>query len=330
MATLYLLPFIFLIFNCSTPKEVISVSDSPSISLLRSVKSENLQPTRWDTGDTTVSNEDRLDLLIPHVTGIGGVYVGVGSEQNLTIAAWAGSEFIYLMDFTKIVVNSNYISIEFLKESENPEGFIFLWSIRGREKAHQLLKEKKPASPELLKLYDKISPLIRKRHATNLMLAKKYNYSMFMTDQKLYSHVRKLALEDKIYPVQGNLLGNETLNEIGNTLQKSSLKLGIFYMSNAEEYFSYNDNFKTSVNNLPSNTKSIVLRTISVRKDRFPWSPGSEYSTPIGFHYAVQKLENFKKWLNTPRKNLNSLAILLEAGDTDKINGVTVISKDPN
>ena len=320
---------VFFIFQCSSPKEIKSVSnDKPQVNL-RSVKSEMHNPTRWDVGDTTVSNEDRLDLLIPHLKGVKGAYIGVGSEQNLTLAAWADSEFIYLMDFTKIVVDSNKISILFLKEAETPEQFIFFWSKKGRESAKKLLQEKLPEEKDLPKLYDKVSSFIQRRHSTNLKLSKIYNYPMFMTDQNLYSHIRKLAVEDKIFPVQGNLLGKETFYEIGTVLKKNNLNLGILYMSNAEEYFKYNDHFRNSINNLPSDPSSVVIRTISVRRDLFPWSPGSDYSTQIGFHYAVQKLDNFKKWMGLNRSNLSSLNILMEGGDTDKTHGLTIVKKDP-
>lgn len=66
------------------------------LGIFKETPQETLIPTKWDVGDTTVSNEDRLDLLIPHVQNIGNAYVGVGSEQNLTIAAWAKSDFIIL------------------------------------------------------------------------------------------------------------------------------------------------------------------------------------------------------------------------------------------
>jgi hypothetical protein len=89
-------------------------------------------------------------------------------------------------------------------------------------------------------------------------------------------------------------------------------------MSNAEEYFTYNDNFKSSVTNLLGIQTSLVVRTVSVRKDRFPWSPGSEISTKRGFHYSVQKLDNFKKWLNFPRKTLSSPEFFWKAGKQTK------------
>lgn len=124
---LMFLSFIFLF--CSGPKKIeesqnVSLNEGNIVSKLKETPQETLVPTKWDVGDTTVSNEDRLDLLIPHVQNLGNVYVGVGSEQNLTIAAWAKSDFIYLMDFTQIVVHANTITILFLQKSEKSYNFV--------------------------------------------------------------------------------------------------------------------------------------------------------------------------------------------------------------
>ncbi|ASV12696.1 LIC_10091 family lipoprotein [Leptospira santarosai] len=299
------------------------------LGILKETPQEALVSTKWDVGDTTVSNEDRLDLLIPHVQNIGNVYVGVGSEQNLTIAAWAKSDFIYLMDFTQIVVHANTITILFLKKSEKKEDFIRLWGKEGEKEALELIQASF-SDPEIYKkVYKQASPFIRKRHKTNLMLAQKYNYKMFQTDEEQYSYIRKLAIEGRIVPVRGNLLGNTTLTGIGNTLKKIDHKIGIIYFSNAEEYFAYPQEFKNSILNLPIEENSLVVRTISVRKDLFPWSPGSEISTDRGFHYCVQKISNFQKWLTSDKPGLRSLQVMVEGGTVDKKNGITVVDKEP-
>ncbi|PJZ69880.1 hypothetical protein CH373_13500 [Leptospira perolatii] len=321
--------------SCS-PKAIQSEKENSSlrlteaqIGILRQTPQEDLVPTIWDTGDTTVSNEDRLDLLIPHVQNIGKAYIGVGSEQNLTIAAWAKSEFIYLMDFTNIVVLANEITIQFLKKAEKKEEFIRLWGKEGEKDALSLIENSFNDPAKYKKVYKQASPFIRKRHATNLMLSKKYNYKMFQSDDEQYAYIRSLALENKIYPVRGNLLGKTTLFGIGTSLKKANLSAGIIYFSNAEEYFAYPQEFKDSIANLPVEEKSLVVRTISVRKDVFPWSPGSEISTDRGFHYAVQKISNFQNWLKNGKPGLRSLHIMLEGGTVDKQNGITVVDKGP-
>jgi len=45
------------------------------------------------------SNEWRQDLLIPHLEGRGGALVGVGSDQNYTMAAMARADMMFLVDY---------------------------------------------------------------------------------------------------------------------------------------------------------------------------------------------------------------------------------------
>ena len=325
---------IFLFSACSSGKisdgqstENRSPFDAYSGSVLEKLQAtpqETLVPTKWDVGDTTVSNEDRLDLLIPHVQNIGGVYLGVGSEQNLTIASWAKSDFIYLMDFTEIVVNANKITVLFLKNSKQKEDFLYFWSKEGEKLAFELI-QKNFETPEVFKtVYKKASPFIRKRHKTNLMLSKKYRYKMFQTDDEQFFYIRRLAQDDRILPIRGNLLGNTTFFGVGNTLKKTNLKLGILYFSNAEEYFTYPQSFKNSVLNLEILPNAKLVRTISVRKEIFPWAPGSEVSTDRGFHYAVQSLSNFQEWMKLENPKLNS-EMILRRGKIDRENGITII-----
>ncbi|BDA79989.1 hypothetical protein LPTSP3_g29190 [Leptospira kobayashii] len=298
-------------------------------SYLREIRQETLVPTRWDVGNTTVSNEDRLDILIPYVKNIGNVYIGVGSEQNLTIAAWAKSEFIYLMDFTSVVVTANEMMVFFLQESPTKEKFLYYYSKAGEEDAMKLIREKLPNPESYTKVYKKIIRFVRKRHKTNLMLSELYHYKMFQTDDDQYAHVHRLAKEGKIFPVRGNLLGTVTLQSIGENLRKNNLRLGIIYFSNAEEYFYYPDQFKNSILNLPMKDESVVVRTLSVKKNVFPWAPGSDISTKLGFHYCVQSGHSFQEWLTFVKAPFRSLNIMEESGEIDPKLGFTYVGKGP-
>ena len=43
------------------------------------------------------SNEWRQDLLREHLAGLGGALIGVGADQNYTLAAMAGSDLVFLV-----------------------------------------------------------------------------------------------------------------------------------------------------------------------------------------------------------------------------------------
>lgn len=317
--------FFLIVCKSSGSKQI----NPPSSNTLRQIEQETLVPTRWDVGNTTVSNEDRLDVLIPHVTGVGNVYIGVGAEQNLTIAAWAKSDFIYLMDFTQIVVTANEMMVMFLKESPTKEDFLKRYAKGNEAESFALIDKNLPNPEEYKKAFNRIIKFVRKRHRTNRITSELYKYEMFQTNEDQYQYIRNLALTDRIYPVKGNLLGTTTLKSIGDHLRKNGKTVGIIYFSNAEEYFFYPKEFKESILNLPTSNNSLVVRTLSVRQHQFPWSPGSDISTDFGFHYCVQPIENFQTWLRIGPVKLRSDMIMDAGGKVDKKNGITVVTGLP-
>ena len=104
--------------------------------------------------------------------------------------------------------------------------------------------------------------------------------------------------------------------------------LRIVYYSNAEEYFAYGDQYRKNWTTVPVDDKSLIVRTISVNKGRFPWSPGSSHSTDRGFHYNVMSAELYQEWLTKGRKGLRSRDILRD-GQTDRENGFTLVTHRP-
>ncbi|TGL57152.1 hypothetical protein EHQ58_15310 [Leptospira ognonensis] len=322
---IYILPLLTLIYlSCASQKK--NIENKPfDYTALFQINQENLIPTRWDVGNTTVSNEDRLDVLIPHVTNIGNVYIGVGAEQNLTIAAWAKSEFIYLMDFTQVVVSANQMMIMFLRESPTKEIFLSRYAKGNETESFALIDKNLPDPENYKKIFTRIGKFIRKRHKTNRITSAEYKYQMFQTNDEQYEYIRNLALNDRIFPVKGNLLGTTTLKSIGETLRRNGKYVGILYFSNAEEYFFYPKEFKESILNLPTDESSLVVRTLSVKQAKFPWSPGSDISTDFGFHYCVQPIQNFQEWLSRGPEKLRSDMIMENGGEINRSLGITVV-----
>ena len=309
------------------------VSDAERLKIFQASPEENLKPTIWDTGDTTVSNEARLDLFWEHAKDLGGGYVGVGSTQNYLLAAWANSEYIWLMDFTRIVVATNKAHIAFIKESPTPEEYLKFWEGKSRDKGNEILKKHYKSEADfnfILSAYKKSKPYIQKRYRNLKFLIKKRNYKVWINDQKFYDRIRNLALKGRIRAIKGNLLGPTTLKGIGDAARKMGVPVRIFYPSNAEEYKIFNpypEQFRVNLRNLPVDEKSRVLRTISISRHKLPWAPDSKLSSRVGFHYNRQSLQNFQKWLELdPRINVGSL---LRAGKIDRKNGFSVIEHTP-
>lgn len=263
---------------------------------------EELKPTIWDTGDTTVTNEDRLDIFEPHLRGIGGGYFGVGSIQNFTLAAWARSEYIWLMDFTRIVVAANKVHVAFLKRLATPQEHRIMWDKKkSAAAAEKIIDEEFAGSPEipfLKESYRKASPYLMITFGFMDKLTRKRPYRFWLNDQEQYDYLKKLALADRIRPLKGNLNGDTTVSGIGEAARKMGVPIRILYFSNAEEYFrGYSESFRKSFSSLPVDGKSLVVRTISFNRRTFRWAEDSHLSTDRGFHYSLQPAEHFQEQL---------------------------------
>jgi len=263
---------------------------------------ETLKPTIWDTGDTTVTNEDRLEIYEPHIRGIGGGYFGVGSIQNFTLAAWARSEYIWLMDFTRVVVAANKIHTVFLKRLKTPVEHREMWDKKKSAAAADKIFEEEFKDAEELKFvkesYRKASGYLMITYGFLDRLTKKRPYKFWLNDQEQYDYLKSLALSNRIRALRGDLNGEITANGIAAAASKMGVPLRILYYSNAEEYFrGYKPNFKKSFGAMPADEKSLVVRTISFNKGKFRWAADSDLSTDRGFHYSLQPVREFQEQL---------------------------------
>ncbi|MBE7439032.1 MAG: hypothetical protein HS115_11295 [Spirochaetales bacterium] len=329
----WLLPGLLLagVLSCSTEKTEKQDTVSPeTLSYFQNSPEEELKPTIWFTGDTTITNEDRLDLFEKHVRGLGGGCFGVGSSQNLSLAAWAKCDFLWLMDFTEIVVAANKINIAFLKAAENRQQFRRLWTKEARREALAII-EKEYANAADLKFIEsawaKSYPFQMKRYATDDKVTAKYNFALWLYDDSLYNHIRTMALGGRIRALKGDLRGPTTVLGIADAARRMNIVLRLVYFSNAEEYFTYGEQFRKNWTAIPVDEKSLIVRTISVEKHKFPWAPDSHLSTDRGFHYNIQPALSYQNWLKSPQKNLRSRDILA-TGQVDRENGFTLIPPD--
>ncbi|MBV6494349.1 MAG: hypothetical protein LDLANPLL_02381 [Turneriella sp.] len=290
-----LFPLLFFLLFCKKPLHDSSI-DKEAIFL--SSPEEVLKPTIWDTGDTTVTNEDRLEIFKPHIENLGGGYFGVGSIQNFTLAAWAKSEYIWLMDFTRVVVAANKIHTAFLKRLKTPEEHRLMWNKKKSVlEADKILDEEFKDSPDLAFIkqsYRKASPYLLITFGFLDKITKKHPYKFWLNDQEQYDYLKSLALKGRIRALKGDLNGPTTVAGIAAAARKMGVPMRILYYSNAEEYFNgYKVPFKNSFSQMPVDEKSLVVRTISFNKAKFRWAEDSNWSTDRGFHYSLQPATEF-------------------------------------
>lgn len=283
---------------------------------------ERLVPTGWDSGDTTISNEARLELFYKTTKDRGGAYVGVGSTQNFVLAAWANAEWVWLMDFTRIVVDANKTHIAFIQESPTPKEFQALWQPANRAKGLQILRRRYAGDVGLKKIehaYVTAAKFITKRFGQLDGWAKQYRFDTWLTSAKLYGRIRRLALKGRIRAVRGDLNGPHTLCGIGEAAKRMGVVIRILYPSNAEEYKvfrPYKWTFRRNVRNLPVDGRSLVLRTYTFSPSRLPWPKGWKGVSKVGFHYNAQPLAAFQQLLKLPKLDIKQ--VMTRASDPDR------------
>ncbi len=324
---------IFNLFYCSIEEK--------QLSLFHSSPEEEIKITKWDTGDTTISNEDRYDLFKPHIKNLQGGYLGVGSIQNYTFAAWAKSEWVWLVDFTSTVVFSHYVHFSLIKRSKTPRQFKQLWQKKYKGDVLYYIQEDYKDHPKyknIIRSYYKAAPYLRKRFRTLNFLTKKMKYSIWLNNQRQYNHIRNLVRNKRIRALYGDLNGAITVQGIHQAAKEMDVSIKVVYFSNAEEYFryyhnqkqrvGYSRNFKNNWISLPSNYDSKLIRTWSILKSKYPWPKHSGYSTKRGFHYNVMEFDNFKEWLSNYEHI--SLYKLVTLSNPHKIrHGLSIIKKRP-
>jgi len=285
---------------------------------------ERLVPTGWDSGDTTISNEARLELFRKIALDRGGGYVGVGSTQNFVLAAWANADWVWLMDFTRIVVDANRVHIAFLRASPTAKAFLRLWQPAHKAEGVRILRErygyaKGPGLTKIEHAYVTAAKFVSRRFGQLVGWAKQYRFDTWLTDKKLYGRIRSLALRGRIRALQGDLNGPHTLCGIGEAAKRMGVIIRILYPSNAEEYTDfrpYKWTFRRNVRNLPADDRSLVLRTYTFSPSRLPWPKGWKGVSKVGFHYNAQPLRAFQHLLKLPKLDIKQ--VMTKARDPDR------------
>ncbi len=257
-----------------------------------------------------VSNEARLDLFQDEIRGLGGGYVGVGTDQNFCLVALAHSEYAWLMDFDPVVVAINKIHLFFIEISPDYGDFKNHWHPSEKENSFTLVEDRFGQHPDFAlfrEAFDVVFSGEESRVWTRLeqleAMSAEWGFDSIAANPRHYAYVRQMVLSRRIQAVPGDLRGEVTLRAIGQSARALGQSIRIFYPSNAEEYWPvYDFGFRESVRELPMDGMSIVLRT-SARVAILPvfGSPLGEVYSSAPFHYNIQPLENLSGWLGLNR-----------------------------
>jgi hypothetical protein len=279
------------------------------------------------------SNERRIDFFMKYIEGIGGCYIGVGTDQNLSFIAKAKSEYAWLMDFDPVIVRVNKIHILFLQLAPDYSEFKKLWLRKNKKESFELVKKQfeKDSDYEIIKqawetAHQNYSGVTERLNEIEYM-NKNFGLITFSNNPEEYNFVRTMAIEGRLQALNGDLMGTKSMLSIASAATSMNCPVRVLYMSNAEEYFRYPENFRKNLQAIPTDSKGLVIRTMtSGTKNTFGFPDGEKYPDTYPFHYNLQPLENLKLWMGF-RAYISSVAMLQKRTTLEK--GFSILTATP-
>ncbi|MFO0572769.1 MAG: hypothetical protein U1A78_02125 [Polyangia bacterium] len=260
--------------------------------IVQATKSEKLPEPTWLR--YVLSNEWRHDVTFPKLAGLGGVYIGVATDQNYTMAAAMSAELLVTMDYDAEVVAMHRIYHAFINASPTAQEMRAWFKAENAYKAGEFLVNTAPNKEDgarLAKIYaryrDRVAVYLW--HVANTRVGSRH--PTWLGDPEAYGYIRALVQGGRVLAVQGDLNGTTTLRSIGDTARALGLNVHVLYTSNAEGFFKYTQNFRDNIESLPRDDKSVMLRTF---KHGMVSPPGDMW------HYNLHQMNDFIERLKLP------------------------------
>lgn len=272
----------------------------PSLSLPADVQRDLAtipdEGTRLPGRHFPVSNEYRHDLLYPDLRGLGGVHVGVGSDQNYTMAAVARAELLLLVDYDPLIPLVHRMYRALVSVSETPDALIARFAPEAQQESERVIASELADDPRR----DDVVRYFRGRRAWFERYLRRTAQAThdgapvaWIGDATMYAHIRALHRTRRIQTFNGDVTAERTLRAIGDVARRAGAVVRVLYFSNAEQFFPYSEAFIRNMENLPTDERSRVVRTVNHRR--------LVKAGPRDWHYVVQELPDFLARLRTGR-----------------------------
>lgn len=254
---------------------------------------EVLYATREDLENRHYLTCDELNLHVwyERVRDIGGAYAGVGSDQAYTFIGWMRPQIAWLTDYDPWVRTVHKIYLLAFERSENIEQFRAFWSEETEDETWALIQERWADDVDMRLMASVWSGWrykINRRLRNYQRILRTAEIPSFLTDEETYNFVRDFTMSGRVRPILANLLDETALRGIGETSRELDVPIRVFYVSNAEDYWRYPDNFRENFRQLHFDERSLILRSNATK------SRNGDY------RYAAQPALNFRAWLNEP------------------------------
>ncbi|WP_309892789.1 hypothetical protein [Archangium sp.] len=301
----------------------VAAASGPDLSAFASLPADPAPPELVRGLHYWISNENDLALFHDAVKDKGGVYVGVGSDQNYLLGAWARAEILVLLDFDQSIVDLHRVYRVVFQAAETPEDFRRLWGLKSRPEVRRLIQEGYTDPRErarALQAYGSARWAVERRLNRVVEQMAKASLPCFLVDEADYAHLRRLFLEGKVFMVRGDLTAKRTVSAVGRAVAQAGMKVGVLYLSNAEQYFPYDSRYRSNLRALPLDEASVVVRTSGQR--------GISHVKGTYYHYNTQSGASFLAWLEDA-KTRDVRAMLRHAPPSGTVYGLSRLDIGP-
>jgi hypothetical protein len=301
----------------------LAAAARPTFSSLKQAVRRDPAPQQTTRGKHYINtDEERHDLFYQTLAGRGGMYIGVGSNQNYVLAAWAEAEALVVVDFDEVVIDLHRLFEVVFRNTESSRAFRAAWEPDHEVSTLTWLEKAYPAGAtrrRLSKIFRKYRPNMRWGLNQFLRRTRKYNVSTYLNDPEQFAHLKELFDNNRVLLVRGDFTGDKTMMDIAKLARKAEMTIGALYLSNIEQYFTWDDGrYRENMLGLPLNDDSVVLRCFGI---------GSKYAADGRYKYFVQSGDLFRDWLRFP--GVDSVRTMLATSIATGIRGFRKLSHSP-
>jgi hypothetical protein len=243
------------------------------------------------------SNERHHTASLAHAHETGGVFIGIGTDQNFVVIPRVRPSHIVMVDFDQWAVDAHGIYRHLLRTRGTPSEFLsFFEAVQVPSKRRELREH--GATPEdgqrMERVYARYRPEILKRLRSVRNRLNGKSITGYLNDQATYEYLREFVLTGRYAALRGDLTQERSLTALAKTLKSMSLQVGAVVLSNAEQYFDYTPNFKRNMRAFDFRPNALVFRTFRV---------GGRH-----YEYYLQSAAAFLESLEAPHiKNISRL-----------------------
>lgn len=296
----------------SLPADIATPLSGEALRIATSVPDEH---TADPGSHYPVSNEWRHDLWFDSVRELGGAFVGVGTDQCYTIAAVQNAQMIWVVDFDPLVPVVHRMYDILVRHSATPAELVARFD-EANEEATLALLTSNGADEAVLRGYRRNRGRFFGYLTRVARIERDGVRGTWLSDPVLYERIRALFAGGRVVARNGDVTGTSALRAVGAAATSLHVPVRVVYFSNAEQFFRYTDDFQTNVRSLPTDERSVVLRTFRNRRATYP-----RFDT---WHYLTEPMSDFLERLGLGyRRSTEIVADVLRELDADGATAIT-------